>query len=374
MELLLDVCLLCLVCAMKLVEIAVRGFRGIRECRVEGLADVNVFIGRNNSGKSSLLEALYLASAAFSYDDPLYFGDKLRYLLNRRCDRSLSWSSDKSILWHGYDLSSPIGIELMLGDKKLKISLYERHEHPLVMLGRVPGHEEFDAFCPICSRIYNTERMSSATSFGSEVFQALDDATGGFAHVSRFLGSMVFLDSILRYRFELVERALWGRLVQRRYDKVVVDVLRRGYGVEAEGLTYIPLGKGGEGRFELVVQLPDAAVRVDDLGDGARLAVIWAMAAALLRDSVLLLEDPEVHQHPGGLAKSLEALLELAKRNGIQVFMSTHSVELLRLLREVVEEKGISTRVFFLERSRDGFVDVRPLSLEDSRLLEDMGG
>jgi len=52
-------------------SIFVRNYRGIRCCKLENLKRVNVFIGRNNSGKSSLLESLYLASAAF------HFGEKL---------------------------------------------------------------------------------------------------------------------------------------------------------------------------------------------------------------------------------------------------------------------------------------------------------
>ncbi len=46
-------------------------FPSSRSFEVENLKRINVFTGRNNSGKFSLLESLYLASVAFSFEDVL---------------------------------------------------------------------------------------------------------------------------------------------------------------------------------------------------------------------------------------------------------------------------------------------------------------
>jgi ABC-type cobalamin transport system ATPase subunit len=44
-------------------SIGLRDFRGIRLGKVEGLTSLNVLIGPNNSGKTALLEAMYLGCA-----------------------------------------------------------------------------------------------------------------------------------------------------------------------------------------------------------------------------------------------------------------------------------------------------------------------
>ena len=44
-------------------SITIRRFRGFREIKVEGLASINLLVGRNNSGKTTLLEAIHLLSA-----------------------------------------------------------------------------------------------------------------------------------------------------------------------------------------------------------------------------------------------------------------------------------------------------------------------
>lgn len=43
-------------------KIEIERFRGIRHASIEGLRQINLFFGKNNCGKSSLLESLFLAS------------------------------------------------------------------------------------------------------------------------------------------------------------------------------------------------------------------------------------------------------------------------------------------------------------------------
>ncbi|ARM74749.1 AAA family ATPase [Acidianus manzaensis] len=73
-----------------ITSISINNFRGIKELNIENFGDINVFIGRNNTGKSSILEALYLTSLTDSLKDPIIGkdsivgGDKISYLLTRR--------------------------------------------------------------------------------------------------------------------------------------------------------------------------------------------------------------------------------------------------------------------------------------------------
>ncbi len=52
-------------------RLTVRGFRGIREGVINGFSQFTVIIGKNGSGKSSILEAIYLASACSRVYDQL---------------------------------------------------------------------------------------------------------------------------------------------------------------------------------------------------------------------------------------------------------------------------------------------------------------
>ena len=45
-----------------LSKIEIERFRGIKHAFIEGFKQINLFLGKNNCGKSSLLESLFLAS------------------------------------------------------------------------------------------------------------------------------------------------------------------------------------------------------------------------------------------------------------------------------------------------------------------------
>ncbi|MDR3570160.1 MAG: AAA family ATPase [Syntrophobacteraceae bacterium] len=60
----------------KITSLEIMEFRGLRQLKIEGIGRVNLLTGRNNTGKSSVLEALrILASDA----DPAAIDNILRY-------------------------------------------------------------------------------------------------------------------------------------------------------------------------------------------------------------------------------------------------------------------------------------------------------
>ena len=92
-----------------------------------------------------------------------------------------------------------------------------------------------------------------------------------------------------------------------------------------------------------------------------------------LEKTAVLIEDPEVHQHPGGLASLMKFVLEIAREKMLQLFISTHSLELMRIVGKLCENMRFECKVFFVDRSSDGIVDVRVLEKEDAEVLLSLG-
>ena len=337
----------------------IKNYRGIKSCTIGDLKKVNVFIGRNNSGKSSLLESLYLASASFNFNEVLSkkVENKIDYLLNRRFFRGLKWGSAKEVLWYNYNTEVPITIELKMNSENLRIDLFEWHQHPLIK----HKVDAYDYVCLIDKYLVNSRTHSVAFS---DRFQEFDK-------FKQFMSNFKFIDVSLMQEIDVIEKKLWKDLLKNRYDKLIVEVLREGYEIEVEDLTYTTYDEGRT--YQLAVKLPQTTIRVDDLGDGARYSLILIMISALSKNTVLLIEEPENHQHPSGLAKTFDMFLSLVKKNNIQVFISTHSLDFLKLLKDISQKKEIDFGVYFLERNRDGIVDVRHLTGENIDVLERMG-
>ena len=146
-------------------------------------------------------------------------------------------------------------------------------------------------------------------------------------------------------------------------------MVRKGLEPTAEGLTYIPIGP----ETVLALQTGTTTVRVDDVGDGTRSAILLALLVLGVRPSVLLLEEPETHLHPAGLATLLDFLLTLSREEGFQVIASTHSIDLVHIASSLARQHGVKLSVVYLERARDGRLESRPFTLDDVEALRELG-
>ncbi len=345
-------------------ELTISNYRGIRSCSLNGLKSINILLGRNNSGKSSILEAIYLASAAVEYRELIYerFIHRLNYLLNRRTDRGFSIERKLGLetLWYNYDQREPIRININFkGDVKFLAELHSFHSHPLIKVKELEG-----LLCLMEGSLYDETLKIKGHVSKNDIIRLYEP-------VINFMSNTVFIDSSLIYDFKQVEVKLWRNVLKERQDKLIAELISEGYDVKAEGLTYVPY----DGGHQLVIVTPKGYIRVDDLGDGARYAIILLMVLATSKEVPILIEEPESHQHPSGLAETIQFLLNLLIENGLQLFISTHSIEFVRLLYEIAKEKGLEVLVktFFLERSEDGIVDVREIEAVDMDVLRKLG-
>jgi len=100
--------------------------------------------------------------------------------------------------------------------------------------------------------------------------------------------------------------------------------------VVVPGLNSIDILTEGDAPIVYLV-FDDYAVPVAMAGDGIQSLLRLVLELAACPNGVVLLEEPEVHQHPGSLAQSARAI-HAAVRRGIQVILTTHSLDLIDTL------------------------------------------
>lgn len=102
----------------RIVNLAIKGFRAFRELNIEGLGRVNLITGRNNTGKSSVLEALrilasdasasVLGSILHSREEDLGGGEDSRRLREGESEFQLS------SLFHGFPSLSSVSKPVLI--------------------------------------------------------------------------------------------------------------------------------------------------------------------------------------------------------------------------------------------------------------------
>ena len=80
-------------------SLEIQNFKGIKQGKIDDLAQVNILVGRNNSGKSTILDALILLRSAIIGQDYLE-ENGIQQILSRRVDRGRgNFNYDE--LWYG---------------------------------------------------------------------------------------------------------------------------------------------------------------------------------------------------------------------------------------------------------------------------------
>ena len=69
-----------------LKKLKLTNFRGIKDGQIENLGQINIFIGKNNSGKSTILESMLFIRASSNLFDELE-RNVIHQLLERRVKR-----------------------------------------------------------------------------------------------------------------------------------------------------------------------------------------------------------------------------------------------------------------------------------------------
>ena len=345
-----------------LSKIIIENFKGIKYCEISDLGKVNVFVGRNNSGKSSILDALCLIRSAFY---PKLFDELIPHILLRRkaAERSMYVLRN---FWYNYDTTQRIKFNLefksgeklnievlFISDSEFEILL----EDPSGIMGRFIDGKYFGGM------YIRLDGMISSQG-------NIKDIALRYPHINTFLSEIVLIDDYLARKLELLEIIAADRIYKQRYGKRLAEKLKEVYNVEAETLTYIPVPSAPR-KFRLSVETKDSYLHIDDMGDGTKYAMVILFLCSLLKDTAFLVEEVESHQHSGAITKFIPKLVEIANQQNVQLFLTTHSIEVLNVLSQLPEEYDI--HLFYIE-NKNGYLDVKHLGRNvDFKILLDLG-
>lgn len=344
-------------------------FRGIKEGEVPDLRQVSLFVGPNNSGKSTILDALLLANSVYRHNDPLG-RSSFEILAERHNLPPYEGSRPWPALWYAYDTSAEIQIDIAFS-----AGLLARYRAGLAKSGVLEYQSPEGGWLAVASEAFGEampghvfQRIDRGrNSNGAGHSPVLGDVRRPYDAVRSYLSDTMLVDSEFR-RNTRVELLLWPQLISDRRDKLLTHMLREVYGMDVENLTYTPSMKGNE----LVILLPKYSVRVDDLGDGARYFVRMLMVLSLLKDTTLLLEEPETAHHCRAQADITRWIVRSAKERNLQVLATTHSLETVDHFLAACTDSSVEFGLHHTEL-KDGVLTCRSVDRNDARVLMDMG-
>ena len=288
----------------------VEGYRAIRHLRLPDLERVNLFVGLNNSGKTSLLEAVRLYVTAGS---PSVLAEILRVqagiphsalLGGRRLERDEELAFDAACsLFHGSNFEPAAAITFGPADapgERVRISLIAAADWS----GDVASVES----------VIRLERGEHSKDLPLALL-LLGGVPAGSAGMP---AELVAAQGIERER---VAR-LWSRAVESGRVPLVEEALRV-FIPELDRVYMI----GGEvaPRFVLKMHEDSRPVPISTLGRGVPRWFGIALALVAATGGVLLIDQVETALHHTVHGEVWESIFALAERLDVQVFATSHS-------------------------------------------------
>jgi hypothetical protein len=305
---------------LPLPSFEVHGYRGIRHLLLPRLERVNLFVGVNNAGKTSLLEAVRLFSNRTSPSE----------LVSVLRERS------------GQRLASPFARE----EEGLST---EEAEFALEM-ARSLFHGAYDGVtAPVVIGLADevVDRLSFAL-LGND--GAVQDGGGDFvANLSTPLLRMSYLHRDWNVLLRTLTRGvivskkdghslaefvpaqglddtraarLWDRAVEAGYAQTVEDALRL---VSPELERVFLIGRGRTRRVVLQMRGTRRAVPIANMGDGTNRVFGIALALVAAQGGALLIDEFENGLHHSIQGELWGAIFQIAAQLKVQVFATTHS-------------------------------------------------
>lgn len=308
-----------------LQEIQLINFTTFKDVTIPFVPGVNIFIGKNGTGKTHLLKFLYSVLASIQENRGL--NDKLsRAFLPRSLDI-------KRLIMKGEDEASFFLRTTQNHD--LKGSIQAKGEYPLILSG---------------FKAKQSKELFAKGGQGKPVYIPVKEMLAnapGFR--SLYATREVHFEEIY---FDIIDRALLPELKQLELP---------GLSESADNLTIVVKelqkiigGKISQKNEEFYLRSGKGEIEFSLVAEGHRkLALLWLLIknGCLAPGGLLFWDEPEANLNPGLMPIVVKTLLAL-EQVGVQIFLATHNYELLKEFDLQKNEHVLLFNSLFFEEKR----------------------
>lgn len=332
----------------------ISSYRGIKELELNNLGAVNVFVGDNNVGKTSVLEAIQLLCAPNKYNlvqiarqreknrSRLSVGlvDSLCYLFD------INSENNKCLEFHlGGSVCGSSGEVAVYGERGLQL-LDVSKVH--LSISRRPKEimEEVDTFYGKIKCSFSKYQQENLE------FDEFEINNYSRVHIGKSEQNELLRSEIILTIDHIIENAFGELIRNSRVKNKAVQLLREEFDenisdlrIIGNGIGYVPMVEVSTGEY----------VPLSLYGDGMKKALTMLNAIVHTEGGVVLIDEFETALHTSAMEKVFSFVMEAANKSGVQLFLTTHSLEAVDKLLESAGEYIDSLRIIRL-RKKNGKV------------------
>jgi len=323
-------------------KIQIEKFRGISHIEIDDFKKINLFVGRNNASKTSVLEAIFLIMGISNPQLPMIlnnFRDSISYM-NPNIDDVIN------SIFYNLNSNTPINIHAELQNHSRDLSIkpsfdnltpsyshsekqnspfYNKNEYKtLISDSNVNSQKirslEYKFFIeepPNPKQEYVSKIVSRNLGFEFQIPPNYEEKING-----KFVKTSDVYDDKIAQSLE--------NLIISKKNKQIIQILK-----EIDG-NIKDIFLGSKGMIYCDVGL-ERFVPISIMGDGIRRLIKIIISISDTKDGIVLIDEIENGLHYTSLKTLWKAIIRLANQYNVQIFVTTHNLETLKYLKEVLE-------------------------------------
>ncbi len=296
-------------------DLTVQNYRCFENFHIDGLERVNLFVGDNNSGKTSLLEAIYLlvhpdrgkaltriieARDKDNFSSSINALDSIGFTLNDLFYRDRTQKSDFFSVQSSQELENSIDVRFSKNKENQKILLL--------------------------ANIFNGEKNNYSFNFDAKIMTNNDIRT-------KEIDNNILLSSD-KQSFSYLA-TWWDRIQLTPKEDKIINALRF-LVPDIERIAF------STSQYPKIIRLKikdkNSPVSLSSMGEGIYRILTLAMSLVTAENGILLVDEIETGLHYKAQIDMWRLILETAKELKVQVFATTHSWDCIAAFQEALEQ------------------------------------
>lgn len=297
-------------------EIEIFNFRGFDYIQIDSLAKLNVFVGANNVGKSSILEAVFMLSGM---SNPI-----IPARINFQRTPSANDMSSMRYLFHNIDFTNRPLLRAKSGTHTRRLTFY-----PFTPINADPTSDDISVHAGIKQLNFDFDNKEEGTfSHHSSLFT---DPSGRLVRTtdSNYQEELSCL-FIPADKNDTNATNNFATLVKRNKKQIVIDALRE-FDPQIESIEALPDG------LYLAMKGVRELLPISMAGDGVRRMINIISSIANEEHNIVVIDEFDNGLHYSAHKLMWQVLLRFIESRDIQLFVTTHNLECLQSLKNVLQ-------------------------------------
>lgn len=311
-------------------KVEIKNFRGIKHAQIDKLARVNIFFGKNNCGKTSFLESLFLLSGMSN--------PTLSLNINHLREYYKFNDSDLDINFYNLDISKPIVVRGYKNDilsRELEITKFISNNQ------RVDVSKLVDKISNNSANIsYGYKLKFIDGSIPDKILNSDIVISPNTEEVDKY-DSKIVVDK--RYKEKFVAKMVVSTLPFKKRISYLKEIINN----KQEDILIRALSKF-DSRIKNISLIGDdlmvdiglpTLLPVNVMGDGVKKLLSLVVSIYECKNGVLLIDEIDNGLHFSVMKDMFKTILEVAEENNVQLFITTHNIDLIKSVSSLLMEE-----------------------------------